>query len=388
MLDLFLLIVSLDPLLVMLYMAIDLFFGMKRMGSIADVLPMTAENVPKVSIIVPACNEEKNIEKGLLSLLAQNYSNLEIIAVNDRSTDNTLAVLKQIALKFPDLVIHTISELPEGWMGKSHALSVGAEIATGEYLLFTDADIIMEENVISRAVHRMTTNNIDHLSLIFKNISQGCLLNSLILDSGMSLFSLFKPWLTGETNGRYFMGVGAFNFINTKTYMAIGGHKTICMHPIDDIMLGKIVRENGYTQQCLFGEDYVCVPWYDTVWEMIDGLMKNTFAVFHYRLLLIAFATGAISMISILPFWGMVFTSDCLQLFFGISFFSRLAICYGGLKSQNLPGWYVLGSVITPYLSLYIINRAAFITIIKGGIQWRGTFYSLKQLRRSKALFF
>ncbi len=388
MLEVFLLIVSLCSCLIMVYGGVELFFGMKKMSSISEVEPTTAADVPKVSVIIPACNEEKTIEKALLSLLLQNYPNLEIVVVNDRSTDRTLAVVEQIALRFPELLIQTITELPVGWMGKSHALSVGAEIATGEYLLFTDADIVMDKNVISRAVHRMISNNIDHLSLVFKNSSQGCLLNAFIQDSGIGLFALFKPWRVTEKNGRYFMGIGAFNLIKRSTYQAIDGHRTICMHPIDDIMLGKIVRENGYTQECMLGEDSICVPWYDSVWAMIDGLMKNSFAIVHYRLPLIMLASVGVIIISILPTWGLIFGSGYIRLFFGISLLARFLVCYGAIKAQDLPGWYVIGSLMTPYLTLYTINRAALMTVLKGGIEWRGTFYALKELRRSKTLFF
>ncbi len=361
---------------------------MKKMVNLGDVELCSGSDSPRVSIIVPACNEEDNIEKGLLSLLSQCYENLEIIVVDDRSTDSTADILLRMGSSYPQLIVHTITDLPEGWMGKSHALSVGASLATGEYLLFTDADTIMEETTVSRAVHFMKIRYADHLTLLFRNSSQNWLLDCLISDAGSGLLLMFKPWRVREKKSRFFIGVGAFNLLKGSVYRAIGGHEMIRMHPIDDMMLGKTIKKHGYSQECLLAGDYVRVPWYDSVPAMINGLMKNMFAVVHYRLSLIPFLLVGVTIVSVFPLWGMIFGSGHIRLFCMIAFCVRTMLFYGGMKYQGLPVWYVVGSLFSPYITLYIIVRSTLTTLVNGGIEWRGTVYSLDEMKKSEPFLF
>lgn len=384
----FLLICAFCACTVTIYSAVELILGLKKMVNLGDVELCSGSDRPRVSIIVPACNEQDNIEKGLLSLLLQRYENLEIIVVDDRSTDFTADILLRMGSSYPQLIVHTVTDLPEGWMGKSHALSVGASLATGEYLLFTDADTIMEETTVSRAVHYMKIRHTDHLTLIFRNSSQNWLLDCLISDAGSGLLLMFKPWRVREKKSRFFIGVGAFNLLKGSVYRAIGGHETIRMHPIDDMMLGKTIKKHGYSQECLLAGDYVRVPWYDSVPAMVSGLMKNMFAVVHYRLSLIPFLLVGVTIVSVFPLWGMIFCSGYIRLFCMIALGVRTMLFYGGMKYQGLPVWYVVGSLFSPYITLYIIVRSTMTTLVRGGIEWRGTVYSLDEMKKSEPFLF
>ena len=233
-------------LLLTVVFTLEAALGMRRMMTLDNVPPLQQENVPKVSVIIPACNEAETIEPALKSILAMDYSDLEVIAVNDRSVDRTGAVLEQMQKKYPGLQIYDISELPEGWLGKNHALQYGAERARGEYLLFTDADIIMEKSSLARAMHHMLENGLDHMSMFFKSIAPGGFLNALILDAGGGLMLLLKPWKAKDPKSKRYMGVGAFNLVKSDVYKAIDGHRTIAMHPIDDVMLGKVIKHSSF----------------------------------------------------------------------------------------------------------------------------------------------
>lgn len=361
---------------------------MRKMQNLCDVEIVDDACGPLVSIIVPACNEEENIEKSLLSFLAQDYQNLEIVVINDRSTDNTAKILNQLKSRFARLIVHEICELPEGWMGKSHALSKGAALAEGKYLIFTDADVVLEKTTIGRAVTYMTKNRLDHLTMIFKNTTHGWLLNSLILDSGMGLFFVFRPWLAKKSGNRRFIGVGAFNMVKKSVYLEIGGHESIKMHPIDDMMLGKTIKENGYFQDCLLAYDFVKVPWYNSVSAMINGLQKNMFALVHYRISLIPLVLFAIIVASILPVWAVVFGDKYVQMICLLTLGLRLVTFYKGLRLQGLPVYYLPGIVITPYISCYIILKSAIITLKNGGILWRGQHYALSDLRKTEPFLY
>ena len=384
----FSLICALCAFTVTLYAAFELILGLKKMAVLAAVEPCPGGSGPRISVIVPACNEEDNIEQGLRSLLSQQYENLEIIVVNDRSTDSAGDILGCLQKSYPELAVQTVADLPDGWMGKSHALTVGASYATGKYLLFTDADCMMEETTISRAIHYLKNSRVDHLTLIFQNCSHNWLLDCLVSDTGAGLLLLFKPWKVREKGSRFFIGVGAFNLLKKSVYEAVGGHERIRMHPIDDMMLARIIKKDGFHQECLLAGDYVQVPWYDSVTAMVNGLMKNMFAVVHYRLFVIPFLLVGVTIVSVFPLWGIFFAAGYVRFFCLTAFVIRTLLVWGGLRYQGLPSWYVAGSLFTPYITLYIIVRAAVTTLVRGGIEWRGTVYSLDEMKKSEPFLF
>lgn len=364
----------------------DLFFGIRSMTTLASIKPLKNERQPRISIIVPACNEEKNIEQAILSQLQQRYTNLEVIAINDRSTDATGTILERLQCEHDNLRVLHISELPDGWMGKANAMQQGAEMADGEYLLFTDADIIMEDSTLARAMHHVSINKLDHMALVFKNISPGWLLNSLILESGAGLIQLFRPWRAKKTTARNFIGVGAFNMLRKDTYFAVGGHQHIRMHPIDDIMLGKMIKRNGYSQECLLGTDLVAVPWYGSVKEMVNGLMKNVLAVINYRFILLIPLLFGMVVLNILPLWGVIFSEGYAQLIWTAVILIKTAAFYYGSRLLDITPWCALGTLLTPYISVYIVLRAAWLNFSEKGIYWRGTHYSIDKLRSNQPI--
>jgi glycosyltransferase involved in cell wall biosynthesis len=364
-----------------LYCTLEVSLGMRRMVTLDEVPPLQQENVPKVSVIIPACNEAETIEPALKSILAMDYADLEVIAVNDRSLDRTGPLLEQMQKQYPSLQIHNISVLPEGWLGKNHALQYGAERAQGEYLLFTDADIIMEKSSLTRAMHHMLENKMDHISMFFKSIAPGGLLNALILDAGIGLMLLLKPWKAKDPNSKRYMGVGAFNLVKSDVYRKIDGHRTIAMHPIDDVMLGKVIKHRGFSQDCLLGHNFIQAEWYVDVRDFINGLMKNTFAFCNYNMAIVLFGVFIIMIINILPLFAIFFTSGITRGLFGSAAMVRILSFAGGFSYTGINSWYSVWALVTPYVFIYITLKAAITTTINRGITWRGTYYSLDELK-------
>jgi glycosyltransferase involved in cell wall biosynthesis len=315
--------------------------GMRKMIALDNVPPLQEENVPEVSVIIPACNEAATIEPALKSILAMDYADLEVIAVNDRSIDRTGAILEQIQKQYPDLQIYDISELPEGWIGKNHALQYGAERARGEYLLFTDADIIMEKSSLARAMRHMLENGLDHMSMFFKSIAPGGLLNALILDAGGGLMLWLKP----------------------------------------DVRLGKVIKDSSFSQDCLLGHNFIQVEWYATVREFISGLMKNTFAFYNYKMVNVLFGVLAVVIINILPVLAFFFTSGITRGLFGAAVMVRILSFANGFSNTGINPWYSVWALVTSYVYIYIALKAAITTTINRGIVWRGTYYSLDELK-------
>lgn len=365
--------------------AMDLVFGVASMQRLSRCPPDGA-SYPPVSIIVPACNEGLHIAKTIETLLRQRYPAIEIIAINDRSSDETGTILRELEQREDRVKLVEIAELPPDWMGKAHALHRGAELAQGDYLLFTDGDVILDETVISRAVAHMVANGLDHLSLVFKNSAPGLLLNSLILEAGTCLLQMFRPWRAGKKNGSQFMGVGAFNLVKREAYDAIDGHKRIRMHPIDDIMLGKMIKREGLSQECLLGYDLVQVPWYPGVRRMIDGLMKNVLGLINYRLWLLPPLVAGMWCLTIVPLWGAFLAQGVSQLLFTLIVIIRLAVFGAGTRLLGISFWCAVMTLVTSYISLFIVLRAGWVNYRDGGIYWRGTHYPMSKLRKNSPL--
>lgn len=360
--------------------------GGRRLGHLRDTPPWPdsqAQAAPLVSIIVPACNEADTIVPALTTLLAQDYPAYEIIVVNDRSTDETGNILRRMQGEHPGLVVLDIEHLPLGWLGKHNALHRGAALAKGDILLFTDADIHMQPGAVSRAVLRLQRAGLDHLCLIFKNVAQGWLLNSLILDAGIGLLILFQPWKAADPRSRRFMGVGAFNMVRRQVYEQVGGHTAIRMHPIDDIMLGKIIKEAGWRQECLLAYDFVTVSWYHSTGAMIGGLMKNVFALANFKTALALAGAVGVILLDIVPVWGVILAQGPARLFFLLAVLLRVLSLGQAARHTGLPAGLALFALITPYITTYIIVRAVFVTLKNNGISWRGSHYSLDELRRN-----
>ncbi len=381
-------VMALVVFVVVSFSNVELFLGVVQMPRMSRIMPLSDTDTPMVSLIVPACNEAVKIEPAILSLLQQDYKNLEIIAINDRSDDDTGLILDRLQQHHANLQVLHVKNLPQGWMGKANALKLGADLARGEYLLFTDADILMEKSTISRAMAYITQEKLDHITLIFKNISPGWLLNSLILDAGAGLLQVFKPWRAKKKKSWYFMGVGAFNLVRKTVYHQIGGHESIKIHPIDDIMLGKIIKRAGFRQECLLGHDLVTIPWYDSVGQMIDGLMKNILAIINFRFLLVPLVLAAMFCFNILPLWGLLFLSGLTRLLFGLTLLVRLVAFFAGTRLLRISPWCIVGTLFSPYITFYMVLKATWLNFHDKGIYWRGTHYPLKELRKNTPLLF
>ena len=262
----------------------DLWSGTRGIPFLSSVEPSPDFSGPTLSVIVAARNEAKKIRPALLSLLQQDYPVLEVVVVNDRSADGTGQILEEMSLKHPRLQTLTVDHLPKGWLGKNHALYLGSRKASGELLLFTDADVVMHPSTLSRAVHYLQDRGRDHLTLGADFILSGIWLKMFVAAFGLFFFSFLRPWKAKDPSSRSYVGIGAFNLVRREVYRKIGTHQAICMRPDDDLKLGKLIKRNGHSQEFLFGTGLLAVQWYSSMGELIDGLMKNMFAGVDYRI--------------------------------------------------------------------------------------------------------
>ena len=351
---------------------------------LASVMPKDEDPLPAVSVVIPARNEERNLEQALASVLALDYPDLQIIAVNDRSTDNTGVILEKMAEWNAHLTVVTIDDLPVGWLGKPHALHVGAQQARGEFILFTDADIVFHPSALRKAMAHVQANGFDHVTLIPEGTMLGSFLTAVSATFGMFMFIIFKPWQARNPQSRRYMGIGAFNLIRTSVHQDLGGHEPLALRPDDDLRFGKLVKDHGYRQDVLNGRGMVTVEWYRSVAELIDGLMKNMFAGMGYRVSLVIAATLAALVMHIWPWIGVWVTGGWPQAGYAVTIVMMI-ISFGVIMGPfGVKFWQGLFLPFTIGLLVYIQCRSAALALWRGGIVWRGTFYELGQLKTGK----
>ncbi len=364
--------------------SLEMAWGNRRVPFLAR-LPVTSQTPwPKISIVIPARNEERNIASALASVLRMDYEPLEVLVVNDRSTDSTGKILADLAARYPRLRPLDVQQLPEGWIGKNHALAYGASQAIGEWILFADADVVMDPSTLKRAMAYALEKKRDHVAVIPDLALQGFWLTLFASCFTMFFSAYYKPWKVSQPKSSSFVGIGAFNLMKRSVYDAVGGHARIALRPDDDLMLGKLVKRAGYAQDLLYGQHMLSVEWYASTREMVNGLMKNAFSGANYSILLNVFFTFAVVAVYIWPFLAIVLTQGRLWALNMAIVTVELALFYDTTRFLGYRKWIAFTVPIGALFMIYIMWRAMLLNLREGGIRWRGTFYSLDALKKNK----
>ncbi len=379
----FLFYAALFVLAIWVLFAIESFIGSRSIKFLKDIEPAVSRP-PRVSVIIPACNEEKNIEEALLSVLSQDYEDLEFIVINDRSIDRTGEILNRCREADRRLRVIHIESLPPGWLGKNHALFVGASKATGQILLFTDADIVMKPSAISRAVGHMLARRLDHVTVAAEVRMPGVLLGIFTGAFGI-FFSLYsRPWKASDSKSSKHIGIGGFNMVRAEVYRAAGTHRAIKMRPDDDMKLGKLIKKTGHRQEMLYGKDMMYVEWYSSVGELIDGLMKNSFAGIDYSIAAVIGSTFGLFFMNVWPFISVFVTDGAARWVSAATVVLIFLLYWGSARLQGLRRWYGVGHAPATLLFIFIIWRSMILALKNNGISWRGTHYPLSELKANK----
>jgi glycosyltransferase involved in cell wall biosynthesis len=331
---------------------------------------------PLVSVIVPAKNESKKIRATLHSLLAQDYPNFELIVINDRSNDQTGEIIDELARRDARLKVVHITELPNGWLGKNHANQCGVSQAKGEYLLFTDADILFAPQTLSRTVGYALTHKARHIVVYPKMLSENIFEESFLALFGMLFVWKFNPiGARNPKNKRAYIGVGAFNFIERTLYDAIGGHYRLKTEIADDVKLGYLVKQHGEATHVVEGHNFVQVRWREGLWDSIKGIERSAFAGVNFSWTWVWVGVFGTLFGLLAPYWLWLLNDSVARL----SAFTSLGLIYLGyaVGKQSLwrAGFITLLHPIMSVLFLYALIQSAVMVSFKGGVEWRGTFY-------------
>jgi glycosyltransferase involved in cell wall biosynthesis len=366
--------------------AFSVLRGLPRVPDLLQLpTPPMDGSAPTVTVIVPARNEEQHIAASLQSLLEQDYPSLEILAVDDRSTDRTGAVMDALAARHPDRlrVLH-VTELPAGWLGKTHAMALAARQSTSDYLLFTDADVLFAPDALRRSVGYLLQSRGDHLvtmpTLIIRRWDEAVVLGFIQVSSLWAA----RPWKVADPRARRdAIGVGAFNLVRRSAYLEVGGFEALRMEVVEDLTLGRRLKHAGFGARLAYGRGLVNIHWAAGALGLAHVLTKNIFSALGFRILLVAVSCVWLTLFCILPFAGLGIVALRLPALVTLC---AVVLEYRAMgRRSGISAWNGLLMPFGALLIVYALLRSMVTTLAQGGIRWRGTFYSLEELRKHSA---
>ena len=358
-----------------------------------DKFESTLKDTPKVSIILPARNEEKFIGRCLESFVKQDYTNYEVVAVDDSSDDDTWKIIEKYAKNNENVIPVKANVKPDGWMGKNWACMEGFKKATGDLLLFTDADTTYSKSVLSLAVAHLLSEKLDVLTVIPRlicvdNITKITLpMLSTFLHSRYSALNVNNP----KKGIGYFFG--SFFIIRKEIYQKIGTHEKVKQEIVEDGALGKITKESGFALKMVRGEHLLDALYSRSPKEMWNGLQRLMVPLYHQNK---SYAIGvffAVLFILFVPIPFLIYSAIFIES--GVSFIplfisallSTVTIFIAafmetkmGLNLNSVFGLFapVGGLIVTcGFLSgILQANKSS-------AVSWRGRKYSVKEFSQN-----
>lgn len=371
--------------------AVTSIFGLRRVPDLMtmDAAQQTPEGSPSITVIVPALNEAGNVEECLRSLLAQDYENLSILAVDDRSTDATGSIMDALAAESAATnagrlrVLH-IAELPAGWLGKTHAMALAARQTTSEYMLFTDADVYYAPDAIRRSLAYAVASGADHLvtapTLILKRWDEAAVLGFVQV---AGLWAA-RPWKVADPDAkRDAIGIGAFNLLRRSAYVQVGGYEALKMEVVEDVGMARRIKRAGLAQRFVFGRGLVRVHWATGANGLAGVLTKNIFSAFRFYVSLVFMACAWVMAFCVLPDAGLFVSGYRMAALVTLMATTMLYRAMG--RHSGISAWNVLLMPFGALVLIFAMLRSMVTTLRQGGVVWRGTFYRLDELRKNAA---
>ena len=330
---------------------------------------------PKVSVCIPARNEEKNIESCIRSFMAQSYENYEVLVLNDNSEDGTAGILSSLALEFPGkLRVFDGKPLEEGWTGKIFAMNQLIQYADGEYLLFSDADTIHGRDSIAFAVTNLTVHNADMLTFGERiTIPLMFMLTGFVLPMFLNRITPFS--FTSVAIGQYIM-------IKRRAFEDVGGYETMKNLISEDVFLARLMKKRGYKTIFTDCKRAATCRMYTGYTESVNGITKNIFSFLSNNTAIILVALFAVSFFLLLPFplfvWAVIANLvsggwiTAITVLLGINVLLMFIVWVLVSGSQHLP-------FSTPFLYPILFGNLVYMatlsyarTVSGKGYVWKG----------------
>lgn len=358
---------------------------MARSASLDDESPEPPHDPPRVSVIVPARNESRNIAACLDSILASSYPDFDVIAVDDNSTDDTASIARAMAAADPRLTVVQNTELPPGWFGKQWACQTGASVATGRILIFMDADARASSDLITRSVNGMLRTEADFYSVIgrqemvtfWERLIQMQVFTVLMTRfGGTEIINHARRASSKIANGQYLM-------IRRATYDEYGGHALVRNYVAEDLMLAQRYFGLGRKTVLVMGRDQLSTRMYTSLREMIGGWRKNLFAGGRHAMPVASLTSKLAPLLLPLPF-VMQLLPPVLLIVAAVCWMPALALWGAIATGVTLLSWlvyYRIAGVPMSYALLFPVGAAmtlyiALSAIARGSsVEWKGREY-------------
>ena len=370
------LLIVVVPALIGVYTLASTVRGLWRLPELRRVPYEERDHWPRLHIVTPACNEERHVESAVRSMLSLDYPDVSVIAVDDRSTDATGALLDALAREDPRLTVEHIRELPEGWLGKVHALQVGASRGDGEWLLLMDADAHLGQRTVKRAISYAVRNQLDCLSVVPQMTTAG-LLGDAVFDVSLALMSNDDRLRSVvDPRSRHVAATGAFILVRKATFDRTPGFEWLRLEVADDFGLMLLMKTHGGKCAIVNARAEVTLEWYASFGEMARAMQKNFFAIMARFSLLRAIALSlfaswiALSAVAALLPGSAPLRVLCATGYVAMTVAVALAASVTGRPWRAALLW-PLGFLGIAWLSL----RSGLVGARLRGIEWRGVVY-------------
>lgn len=354
------------------YWAVAALVAWKTIQGVPRVGPRVSRTQwPRVSIVIPARNEADHISAALRSKLSGTYPNLEVVCVDDRSTDGTGDIAEVLALSHPRLRVVRLSWLPQGWLGKVHAMQCGLEHSSGEFVLFSDADVHLEPGAMERVIDLAERERADHVTLLPQLTGRGPLLVPAIGALVRMITLAGRLFAVADPKSSAAMGVGAFNLVRREALSRTPGLSWLKMEIADDIGLGVMMKRFG--ARCLVqnGSDLVSLDFYPSYRAMLRSVEKNGG---NPPLTIVCIGCGLLLALEM----GFLIGSPIVAALGALLAWGSAAAIARWLRQ---PVWPALAPMVGLLLLAYGMVRAALLAALRGGVLWRGTLYSVREVR-------
>jgi hypothetical protein len=376
-----------------LYWLVNLLLAIRIVRTVPllkGLRPVEPATWPKLSLIIPACNEADTLGPALAARLQDGYPDLEVILVDDRSTDGTGEIIDRAAAADPRVRAVHVRELPAGWLGKVHALQRGVEVARGEWLLLADADVHWQPGTLRRCMAYALQRKLDHLAL-FPELWRSTFWLDVMLASFVRVLCVVgRLWAVEDPRSSAAAGAGAFNLVRAAALGRAGGLAWLKLEIVDDIGLAQMLKQSGARPGIVNGRGLVGLHWYRSLAALARGMERSVFV-----------GRGRFSGLCMLVFGLVIYTLDaapCVGLLpLGVPHLA-VAGAAGSLLAVVAQAilWRWIGGRLVPALLpaaaavlwVGVTVRATVQALRRGGLEWRGTFYPAEQLRQGARLKF
>lgn len=343
---------------------------------------------PRVSVLIPACDEAATIEPALRAHLASDYPALEVVAVDDRSTDATGAIIDRLAAADPRLRALHIRQLPAGWLGKVHALHCAVQQAHGDWLLVTDADVELEPAALRAAISLAEARQLDFLTLLPRLRSVGLLVDATVAVFNRGLLGMGRVWQAADPEVPVAFGIGAFCLVRRSALLRTPGFEWLRLEVADDMGLALLIKRAGGRCAVANGRQLIAITFYTSVGEMARRLEKNAWAIMgQFNLARLVGLSLLLPAIELALFAGLLpLGVRWLPLASAALLVLASVHCVRMSRWIGLPAWSGLLFPIGAVMIGGMLIRGGVISARAGGIRWRQDFYRTAELRAGSRL--